>query len=91
MRVITLDGRRLTNEAAFWREYLDAVHPDGAEHFGLHLAAFRDAATAGGPGWPGEQCRVRVVDHAAAGVGLAFLNRVAEIAHEAPGFEFELA
>ncbi len=91
MRVVSIDGSRLTDEAAFWREYLAAVQPDGAECFGRNLAAFRDAVTAGGPGWPGEPCRLRVVGHAAAGVGAAFLAELAEITGEASGFELDLA
>mgnify|MGYP005852709671 CR=1 FL=1 len=91
MRVVTIDGSRLTDEAAFWREYLAVVRPDGTEHFGRNLDAFRDAVAAGGPGWPGGPCRVRIADHAAAGVGLGFLAQLAEIAAKAPGFEFELA
>jgi hypothetical protein len=91
VRVITLDGSRLTDEAAFWWEYVIAVRPDGAEYFGRNLAAFRDAVTAGGPGWPGERCRLRVVNHTAAGVGPDFFARIEEIAAEAPGFDLELA
>ncbi|MGL4421648.1 MAG: hypothetical protein ACRCZF_13350 [Gemmataceae bacterium] len=91
MRVAMIDGSRVTSEAAFWREYLAAVHPDGSVYFGLNLAAFRDAVVAGGPGWPGELCQLRVVGHAAAGVGLEFFARLAEIASEALGFELVLA
>ena len=75
VRVVSVDGDRLTDEAAFWREYLAAVQPDGAEYFGRNLAAFRDAVLAGGPGWPGKECRLRIVGHAAAGVGTAFLAK----------------
>ncbi len=91
MRVVSIEGSRLTDEAAFWREYLAAVRPDGAEHFGRNLDAFRDAVTSGGPGWPGEECRLRIVGHAAAGVGSVFLAKLAEIASEASGFELDLA
>jgi hypothetical protein len=91
VRIVTLDGNRLTSEAAFWREYLDAVHPDGAEFFGCNLAAFRDAITAGGPGWPGEQCRLRIVGHVTAGVGQEFLAVLVGIASESKDFELELA
>ena len=91
MRVVSLDGSRLADEAAFWREYLVAVQPDGAEYFGRNLAAFRDAVTSGGPGWPGKQCRLRIVGHADAGVGAAFLAKLAGIADETSAFELELA
>ena len=91
MRVINIDGSRLTDEAAFWREYLTAVQPEGSEFFGRNLAAFRDAVTAGGPGWPGADCRLRIVGHKAAGVSAGFLAKVAEIARESKGFDLELA
>jgi hypothetical protein len=91
VRVVSIEGNLLTDEAAFWREYLAAVQPDGADYFGRNLAAFRDAVTAGGPGWPGGQCRLRIVGHAATGVGPAFLAKLAAIASEASGFELELA
>jgi hypothetical protein len=42
----------ITSSAEFWRCYLDAAKPDGAQHFGCNLDAFWDALEAGGPGWP---------------------------------------
>ncbi|QDU19853.1 barstar family protein [Urbifossiella limnaea] len=91
MRVATIEGSRVTSEAAFWREYLAVVQPDGAAYFGRNLDAFRDAIVAGGPGWPGGPCQLRVADHTAAGVGPEFFARLAEIAAEATGFELMLA
>lgn len=91
MRVVDIDGNRITDEAAFWQEYLAAVQPDGAEYFGCNLAAFRDAVLAGGPGWPGDQCRLRIVNHASAGVETSFLAKLSEIADQANGFKLELA
>lgn len=91
MRVVNLEGSRLTDETAFWREYVDTVQPNGAEYFGRNIAAFRDAVIAGGPGWPGEQYRLRIIGHADAGVGMAFLSTLVEIANESLGFELELA
>jgi hypothetical protein len=91
MRVVCIDGSRVTSDSAFWGEYLAAVQPEGAEYFGCNLAAFRDAVVAGDPGWPGEQFRLRIVGHRAAGVAPEFFAKLAEIAAEANGFELELA
>jgi hypothetical protein len=91
VRVVEIEGSRLTDEATFWQEYLTAVQPEGSEFFGRNLAAFRDAITAGGPGWPGDQCRLRIVGHEAAGFGDEFLTRLLEIARESKGFVLELA
>lgn len=90
MRVFDIEGSRLTSEAAFWSEYLAAVQPDGSAYFGRNLAAFRDAVTAGGPGWPGEHCRLRILDHTAAKVSAEFLAELVEIANESDQFDLEL-
>ena len=90
MRLFVLEGSKLRNEAAFWQEYLAVVRPDGAEYFGRNLAAFHDAITGGGPGWPGPNCHLRIANHAAAGVGRKFLAAVAAIASGSEDFEFEL-
>lgn len=37
-----------------WEKYVEVTRPEDAVHFGNNLAAFNDAITAGGPGWPGE-------------------------------------
>jgi hypothetical protein len=91
MRVFTLDGSRLKDEESFWREYLAAVRPDGAEYFGRNLAAFRDAVISGGPGWPRGPCRLRIVRHGEAGVGQMFFDSLEALASDAEGFELELA
>lgn len=89
-RVAVIDGTRVTCEADFWREYLDAVKPEGAEHFGRNLAAFRDAV-AGGPGWPGDGCLLRVASYHAMKVSTGFIAGLAEIAGESDGFRLVFA
>jgi len=91
VRVFILDGRRLTDEATFWKEYLSAVRPVGEEFFGRNLAAFRDAVTAGGPGCPGAPCCIRIEKHEAASVSPKFIAKVAEILRESDGMELVLA
>ena len=86
MREFILDGRRLVSEPAFWAEYLTVVQPDGAEYFGRNLAAFGDGVT-GGPGWPGESCRIKIVNQTAAKITPDFPNTVAEIMRKAAGME----
>ena len=54
MDTFTIDCDKVSSETEFWRTYLAVVKPDGAVFFGSNLAAFRDAITGGGPGWPGE-------------------------------------
>jgi hypothetical protein len=91
VQVYNLDGRRITSEYTFWQEYLAVAQPDGAEYFGCNLAAFRDAVVAGGPGWPGESCHLRIENHRLAKVSTTFLTAVASIAGETKGITFELA
>jgi RNAse (barnase) inhibitor barstar len=55
MSTITIDCSEINSESAFWQRYLIATKPEGAQHFGCNLDAFRDAL-GGGPGWPGEIC-----------------------------------
>ncbi|MBY0549351.1 MAG: barstar family protein [Candidatus Obscuribacterales bacterium] len=54
IRKITIDCADVRTEEEFWNLYLLCVKPEGANYFGRNLNAFRDAVTAGGPGWPGE-------------------------------------
>jgi RNAse (barnase) inhibitor barstar len=59
----TLDGRLLTSQAAFWEQYVRVVQPFHGEGFGRNLDALEDALD-GGPGWPGENVRLRI-EHSA--------------------------
>lgn len=90
MQIYRMEGRRISDEAAFWEEYLRIIKPDGAEYFGRSISAFRDAVTGGGPGWPGEHCKLQIIGHAAAGVEKSFFDLLKQIAAEGSGFEIEL-
>lgn len=61
MREYAIECRGLRSEDEFWTSYLTAVKPDGAHNFGRNLAAFWDAVSGGGPGYPGENCALRFV------------------------------
>jgi hypothetical protein len=50
----TIDCSSVISEMELWEKYVDVTCPEGVEHFGYSLAAFNDAITGGGPGWPGE-------------------------------------
>jgi ribonuclease inhibitor len=80
MKTVVIDCAGINSEAEFWTAYIDAVQPDGAEHFGRNLDAFWDAVS-GGPGWPGE-CELRFINTRAlaplrAGGFVAALERIA--------------
>lgn len=54
METIVIDCQKVRDEEGFWKLYLETVRPKGAVFFGRNMAAFWDAISAGGPGWPGE-------------------------------------
>lgn len=56
-----LDCSNIYSEDGFWSLYLETVKPEGSEYFGRNLPAFRDAITAGGPGWPGV-CQIELIN-----------------------------
>jgi RNAse (barnase) inhibitor barstar len=64
MRVITIDCARATSPEEFWDAYVAAALPGGRGYFGRNLDAFWDAVSAGGPGWPGNDCELRFVNTA---------------------------
>jgi hypothetical protein len=64
MRIITIDCAETANPDDFWNAYVAAALPDGRSHFGRNLAAFWDAVSAGGPGWPGEDCELWFINTA---------------------------
>ena len=93
MRVCILDGRLLTSQPDFRRQYLSVAPPEGAEYFGRNIAAFRDAVTAGGPGWPGGPCILRVERSAIAvcHLGRRFIESLRAIVREAGDVSIDLA
>jgi len=54
MKKYILDCAFIKTDGDFWELYCNMVQPEGKEYFGRNLDAFRDAVSAGGPGWPGE-------------------------------------
>jgi RNAse (barnase) inhibitor barstar len=54
METIVIDCQKVRDEEGFWQLYLETVSPEGAVFFGRNMAAFWDAISAGGPGWPGK-------------------------------------
>jgi ribonuclease inhibitor len=64
MRVITIDCARVTDARDVWELYIAAASPEGAHYFGRNLNAFGDAVSAGGPGWPGDDCELRFINTA---------------------------
>jgi RNAse (barnase) inhibitor barstar len=62
MRTITVDCSKVSTEKEFWDAYIAAALPEGREYFGCNLDAFWDAVSAGGPGWPGEDCELKFVN-----------------------------
>lgn len=79
--IFVLDGRKMISQEAFWQEYLQVVKPTGADIFGRNLAAFNDAVTGGGPGWPGDNCVLRIEHHkiAVKHLGQKFFDQLKEI------------
>jgi ribonuclease inhibitor len=62
MRTITIDCAKILTVPDFWAAYVAAASPEGREYFGRNLDAFWDAVSAGGPGWPGEDCELRFIN-----------------------------
>lgn len=54
MKIFTVDCTNVSSEMELWEKYVEVTMPEGACYFGHNLDAFRDAVTAGGPGWPGK-------------------------------------
>ncbi|MES2263460.1 MAG: hypothetical protein V4724_33490 [Pseudomonadota bacterium] len=54
MKKYILDCESIQADCDFWDLYCEVVRPEGEGYFGKNLAAFWDAVSAGGPGWPGE-------------------------------------
>ena len=64
MRIITVDCSKMGTEKEFLESYVSAALAEGRGYFGCNLAAFWDAVSAGGPGWPGEDCEIRFINTA---------------------------
>ncbi len=62
MRTITIDCAKISSEQEFWDAYVASALPEGRGCFGQNLHAFWDAVSAGGPGWPGEDCELRFIN-----------------------------
>ncbi|WP_425280682.1 barstar family protein [Leucobacter insecticola] len=93
MESLVVDCSEVRSQADFWRLYLRMVRPEGAEHFGSNLEAFRDAVLGGGPGWPGDRTlRFTGSAHMSAiqnGEFLAKLKLIAEASDGDPEIRFE--
>jgi len=61
MKKFIIDCTTVASEMDVWEKYVQVTQPEGADCFGYNLDAFRDAVTAGGPGWPGE-CEIHFVN-----------------------------
>lgn len=61
MKKYILDCSSVLSEGDFWELYCEVTHPEGEGYFGRNLAAFWDAVSAGGPGWPGD-CQIELVN-----------------------------
>ena len=82
MSTITIDCGQITSEESFWKSYLIATEPEGAQYFGRNLHAFWDALN-GGPGWPGEiQLRLTNTQHLRSWQEGRFYQRLKIIAAE---------
>jgi ribonuclease inhibitor len=64
MRIVTIDCSNMNDETEYWDAYVAAALPEGRGYFGCNLDAFWDAVSAGGPGWPGEDCELRFINTA---------------------------
>ena len=78
-----IDCQNVKSEVDFWKLYVAETHLDSAQYFGRNLAAFWDAVSAGGPGWPGE-CTLRFIntEYLAAWDKHGFVSRLRQIAAE---------
>jgi ribonuclease inhibitor len=56
-----VDCADVKTEGEFWQAYIRDAQPDGVEFFGRNVAAFWDAVSGGGPGWPGE-CELHFIN-----------------------------
>lgn len=85
--VATIDCAQARTLEAFWRAYVDAARPTGADLFGRNLDAFWDAVEHQGTGWPGEVQLVFTNTAALAGLrtagGGSLLDGLRRIAAEA--------
>ncbi len=54
MKTVIIDCQNISQESELWQVYLETVQPEGGGDFGRNIAAFWDAVSGGGPGWPGE-------------------------------------
>ena len=88
-----LDGRRIASLADFWHEYRRVVDPEGMEHFGYNLDAFRDALHGGGPGWPGSACILRIehAENACAALGFELFDQLTGIIRDSGSVRLQLA
>ncbi|AHL77675.1 hypothetical protein CH92_17585 [Stutzerimonas stutzeri] len=85
MDTIVIDCQKVGDEEGFWQLYLETVRPEGAVFFGRNMAAFWDAISAGGPGWPGDVELLFI--HAEALTSIEdgnFLRRLQEIQEQSP-------
>ena len=87
MLTFEIDCRGVGFEGEFWHRYVLAVKPQGAEFFGCNLAAFWDAVSAGGPGWPCpegvDECEIRLLNSASLrACGDSFFDRLQAIARD---------
>jgi hypothetical protein len=75
-----IDGNRITSRETFWDEYLAVVQPEGAEFFGRNLDALNDGLW-GGPGWPGDDFVLEILNSAALKdqLGAEFLKKLGDV------------
>ena len=59
-RRLFLNVESCKNKRDFWDKYAAEVATESIKHFGKNLEAFRDAITAGGPGYPGD-CIIEII------------------------------
>lgn len=59
-RKIFINGNLCDTKQDFWNKYAAEIDSQSAKHFGKNLAAFNDAITAGGPGFPGD-CIIEII------------------------------
>ena len=83
MEEFRIDCSTIETPDQFWREYVLAIGDDACRDFGRNLDAFNDALS-GGPGFPGNGSKVRLLHSAAlqrieAG---AFLSSLQDIASD---------
>ena len=59
--MMIIDCSSVSSIEEFWNLYVDQDAIEGKAHFGRNLDALGDALTGGGPGYPGDIDRIRLV------------------------------